>query len=175
MDMGHAEIAEIYRNLQEMPPLLKLDVYPTQLAPVFTADSPLPRFIKWGFDGPNGNQLLINARAETVTQKPFFAADFAQNRCVVPCSGFYEWDEGKNRRLFVRTDGNILYLAGFCKNQDCNRFVILTAPAVFPVKEIHSRTPVLLEKNQIQTYLNDLYVAKQLLTVRFNGLTMSPQ
>ncbi len=163
MDMGHAEIAEIYRDLQETPPLLRLDVYPSQYAPVFTADNALPQYVKWGFDGSYGKQLIINARAETVADKPFFARDFACNRCAVPCSGFYEWDDGKRRHLFMRADGKAMYLAGFCKTQDTERFVILTAPAVPPVAPLHSRIPVLLNKDDIRNYLGDREFARKVL------------
>ncbi len=160
MDMGHAEISEIYRNLQEIPPLLRLEIYPSQQAPVFIADNALPKFVKWGFDGPYGKQLLINARAETVAEKPFFADDFARARCVIPCSGFYEWDNDKNKHLFMRKDGGVLYLAGFCKRQDTERFIILTKPATMPVAEYHHRIPVLLNKTDKSDYLNSYEMAK---------------
>lgn len=163
MDMGHAEIAEIYRDLQETPPLLRIDVYPSQQAPIFKADSTLPLYVKWGFDGPYGKQLLINARAETITEKPFFADDFARSRCVIPCSGFYEWDDDKNKHLFVQADGGVLYLAGFCKRQDTERFIILTKPATMPVAEYHHRTPILLDKTDIADYLNNTEFAKRTL------------
>lgn len=154
MDMGHKEIAEIYRNLQETPPLLRLDVYPSQFAPVFVADSPLPQYAQWGFDGPYGKQLLINARAETVDRKPFFAADFARRRCAIPCSAFYEWEE-KDKHLFASAKGEALYLAGFCKEQDNERFVILTKPAAPPVDKYHCRVPALLDKADVAEYLCD--------------------
>lgn len=161
MDMGHPQIADIYRGLQEVPPLLRLDVFPGQFAPLFTARSTLPQLFKWGFDGPYGKQLLINARAETVTEKPFFAHDFAACRCAVPCNGFYEWDENKQKHLFVRPNGKILYLAGFCKQQDVERFIILTKPATLPVSKFHHRIPVLLDRNEVDDYLNDSVFATE--------------
>ena len=162
MDMGHKEIAEIYSNWQT-PPLLRLDVYPSQFAPIFAADSPLPQYAKWGFDGPYGKQLLINARAETVTEKPFFSKDFAFNRCAVPCSGFYEWDEAKNKYLFTAANGGILYLGGFVKLQDVKRFIILTRPATEPVDRVHHRIPVLLNNTDVDDYLNDAAFAGNIL------------
>lgn len=164
MDMGHKEIADLYRALQETPPLLRWDVYPSQFAPIFTAENALPQFAKWGFDGPHGKHLLINARAETVSEKPFFAEDFARNRCAIPCSGFYEWDESKNKLLFTRLAGGALFLAGFCKTQDVRRFVILTKPAQLPVAEFHRRTPALLEREAIDNYLNDSRFAEKCVT-----------
>lgn len=161
MDMGHSEIRDIYRNLQEVPPLLRWDVFPSQLAPVFTGDELLPSFLKWGFDSPYGGGLLINARAETVMEKPFFAKDFALHRCVVPCSGFYEWDSDKNKHLFERADGKVLYLAGFCKMQGEQRFVILTKTADKPVENVHHRTPALLDKTQLEEFLHNYEYAKQ--------------
>ncbi len=164
MNMGHAEIAEIYRNLQEdVPPLLRWEVFPSQHAPIYTAESNLPLFCKWGFDGPHGKQLLINARAETVAEKPFFAKDFVRNRCAIPCSGFFEWDDDKNKILFDRSDGGALYLGGFCKTQDERRFVILTKPATANAGRVHSRMPLLLNKTDVANFLYDGEFAKNFI------------
>lgn len=164
MDMGHSEIADIYRDLAVTPPLLRWDVFPKQYAPVYTAESLLPQFVKWGFDSPYGKEQVINARAETVTEKPFFSKDFSRQRCVVPCSGFYEWDGDKNQRLFADEKGNALYMAGFCKRQDGLRFIILTKSATPPVNSVHHRIPVLLNKSSLERYLQDENFARKSLS-----------
>ncbi len=49
------------------------------------------RLLTWGFPGPSGKGLVINARAETVMDKPLFRLPFQGHRCLVPANGFYEW------------------------------------------------------------------------------------
>lgn len=51
------------------------------------------RLFTWGFPGPSGKGLVINARAETVMDKPLFRLPFQGHRCLIPASGFYEWRE----------------------------------------------------------------------------------
>ena len=50
-------------------------------------------FQRWGIPGWRGG-LMINARAETVCEKPMFRRSMAAQRCVIPASGYYEWDAG---------------------------------------------------------------------------------
>ena len=164
LDMGRKEVAELYNGQDVTPPLLKLEIYPSSVAPVFVHDCSLPKFCKWGFDGPRNSTLLVNARAETVTQKPFFAKDFENNRCAIPCSGFFEWDDDKNKHLFARTDYDMLYLAGFCKQQDTLRYIVLTKNATPPVCDVHSRIPLLLSKNTVKDFLFDNDFAVHFLT-----------
>lgn len=57
--------------------------------PYLTASS--VRLLTWGFPGPAGKGLVINARAETVMEKPLFRLPFQGHRCLIPASGFYEW------------------------------------------------------------------------------------
>jgi putative SOS response-associated peptidase YedK len=49
------------------------------------------RLLTWGFPGPGGKRPVINARAETVMEKPMFKLPFQGHRCLIPASGFYEW------------------------------------------------------------------------------------
>ena len=54
-------------------------------------------FQQWGLPGFRGRQQIINARAETVTEKPMFRRSIAFQRCVIPATGFYEWDAAKHK------------------------------------------------------------------------------
>lgn len=160
MDMGHGKMRDIYKSVMDMPPLLKMDVYPSNNAPILTAKTTKPILCKWGFDRYDKKGLLINARAETVAEMPTFHKDFRSHRCVVPCNGFYEWDNAKNKYCFTRADGKLLYLGGFYHEADNDsRFVVLTKNATTPVSQIHYRIPVLLAANHIDDYLNDTLFA----------------
>ena len=66
----------------------------------------------WGFPGFDKGKLLINARAESVKDRPTFADSFAERRCALPAAGFYEWDKKKEKVIFTIPDKPILYLAG---------------------------------------------------------------
>ena len=61
----------------------------------------------------------FNARVETVTTKPFFREAFKRTRCIIPASGYYEWQDtpdGKQPHYFTRTDGQVASApAGCCR------------------------------------------------------------
>ncbi len=121
----------------------------------------------WGLatKAANGeSRLLINARAQTVHQKPTFAPLFATRRCIVPADGFYEWPangpKGGNPTFFRFQNTDFCGFAGIWA--DCSttpnapevRFVILTTDAQPPVQAIHHRMPVILKRDQVFNYLN---------------------
>ena len=70
-------------------------MWPHPVAPVLIAsgDKVVAEFQRWGIPGWRGG-LMINARAETVCEKPMFRCSMAAQRCVIPASGYYEWDAG---------------------------------------------------------------------------------
>lgn len=141
------------------------DIFPKDVAPVFTADSDKPSLIRWGFERFDKNGVLINARAETVTDRQTFRKGFLERRCVIPVSGFYEWDKNKNKKYFVNADGKLLYLCGFTKPYDDeNRFIILTKQSTPPVKKYHNRIPVIIGKSSIYRYLSDMSFASEFVT-----------
>lgn len=141
------------------------EIRPSNLAPVLRDDDGKVRLdaMNWGFprwNKPSG--LIINARSETVLEKPFFSDSFQNRRVIVPSSGFFEWDHRKPVRrdaYFFSMPGQVLYMAGLYnrftlkdgRQADC--FVILTMPSIEPVAIIHDRMPVILSKAAIRSYL----------------------
>ena len=76
------------------------------------------------------------------------------HRAVIPAAGFYEWSRQKEKNTFYRKDGKPLYLAGFYDRFDKeDRFVILTTVANASMRPVHDRMPLVLEKDQIRSWL----------------------
>lgn len=141
------------------------DISPATIAPVLIAGQGkvIAEFQRWGLHSPRGG-LVINARAETVCEKPMFRRSIAAQRCVIPASGYYEWDAGKHKYLFRRA-GSALYMAGIYDNEEGeNRFVVLTTAPNDTVRDIHDRMPLILTHEQVRPWLTDPQAALQLLT-----------
>ena len=66
--------------------------------------------MSWGFRQFTGSGLIINARAESVIDKPMFRDSILQRRCVIPASWFYEWNRQKEKITFKREDSSILFI-----------------------------------------------------------------
>ena len=101
-----------------------------------------------------------------MTEKPMFRDCMVSRRCIVPSTGFYEWDE-KKRKYFIRRPGTkALYMAGvYSFFQDkLSNFVILTTNANESMQVIHDRMPILLPKEELEDWLFDDAYAKKLLT-----------
>ena len=64
------------------------------------------------------NSLVINARAETATGKPLFRESIGSRRCLIPSTGFYEWDRNKRKYLFTLPGEPVLYMAGLYDRRD---------------------------------------------------------
>lgn len=141
------------------------DVVPTGEAPVLvaSANKVVAVFQRWGIPGWRGG-LVINARAETVCEKPMFRRSVVGRRCVIPASGYYEWDAQKHK-YFFRLPDKPLYLAGI---YDCvdgqDRFVVLTTAPNETVRDIHDRMPLILSHEQVRPWLTDPQAALELLT-----------
>ena len=132
------------------------EIFPSDTVPVLTAEG--FALMRWGFPRFDGKGILINARAETIAVKPMFAVPFANFRCLLPASSYFEWrkEEGKKQkyRLFVPCSP-ALYFAGIAKDygDDVPHFVILTRPAAESVAHVHDRMPVILPEHAHEAWL----------------------
>jgi len=125
--------------------------------------------MRWGFipqwyKSPSDGSLLINARAETIAQKPAFRAACRERRCLIPVSGFYEWTktpQGARLPWFIwRTDGAPLALAGIWQDWDgaedpIRSCAIVTTTANSALSKIHHRMPVVLEASDWSLWLGE--------------------
>lgn len=133
------------------------EIRPTGLAPVLVSDSKnriYPELQNWGYK--LSGSLIFNARAETAADKPLFRDSVATQRCVIPSTGFYEWNKQKQKYLFTLPGEDALYMAGLYfvqKGKPC--YCILTTTANDSIKEVHHRMPLVLQKGQIVPWLQD--------------------
>jgi len=122
----------------------------------------------WGFVPPWGKELsdgykMINARAETVAEKPSFLQAFGRHRCLVVADGFYEWksEGGKKRPFYIhRKDGRPFGMAGLYNHwtspegkQVCTA-TIITTDANEVLKPIHDRMPVMVPPDSYDVWLD---------------------
>lgn len=125
--------------------------------------------VRWGFVPSWAKEVkagkpLINARAETVAEKPSFRHAFKRRRCLVPASGFYEWQgdvPGRKLPYYVpRADGGLLAFAGIWEHwmgpdgSELESMAILTTAANAALAPIHHRMPVVIERGDFARWLS---------------------
>ena len=159
--------AEQVVKLPDLPCIgtARRDVYPSQTAVILHSTeqrddekdgSITVSEMVWGFSNPAKKGLIINARAETAREKRTFADSIARRRCVIPASGFYEWDPYKARYRFTSSEGGLLLLAGFYRSeQGVPRFTILTTDANDSMMKVHDRMPVMIRRDEIRPWIED--------------------
>jgi len=144
----------------DLLPVPRYNICPTQAVGVICAGHGrrVLRPMRWGFvpqwyKTPTDGPLLINARAETIAEKPAFAAAVRARRCLVPAAGFYEWtkDEAGNRLpwYFTAADGAPLVFAGVWQDWGqgeaaLRAVAIVTTAASAWMSDTHHREPVCL-------------------------------
>lgn len=170
-----AELLDEIRDLTEQKDwklelgVLDRDIHPGDTAPVITAAGDQGGSLracrqKWGYPGPGGKGLVFNARSESVFEKRMFRDSVSQRRAAVPVSWFYEWNKNKEKFTFTKEGSRILFLAGFYgRDEDGDRFVILTTQANASMAPVHSRMPLVLEREQVREWILDSKKTKELL------------
>jgi Uncharacterized conserved protein len=140
------------------------EVFPSDRAPVLTAPSfREPQVFTWGFPARD-NKLIINARSETAADKITFRDAVFSRRCIVPSTGFYEWDSAKKKFHFTLPGAQALYMAGlYTVYGDVARYVILTAEANESMAETHNRMPVVLRRDMLRPWLTNTDDALEIL------------
>lgn len=132
------------------------EIRPANLAPVLVSDGKTvrPELQTWGYKLPNS--LVINARAETSAEKPMFRDSVTRRRCVIPSSGFWEWNKDKCKFFFRLPGETALYMAGLYSIRDgmpC--YCILTTAANKSMRKVHHRMPLVLQKEQLIPWLDN--------------------
>ena len=124
--------------------------------------------MRWGFwpawvKDPRKFTLLINARAETVKEKPAFKNAIRRRRCLVPADGYYEWqstESGKRPYFIQRRDGAPLGFAGVAETwigpngEEVDTVAIVTASASADLAALHPRVPVAINPRDFEFWLD---------------------
>lgn len=113
--------------------------------------------MRWGWSRDWQKGLLINARVEKSAISRLWSAALETRRCVLPCTGWWEWlkEGGVRRPYFHRlADGSPFALAGLWEYVDKEGvFVVLTTAALAPIVHVHDRMPVLLPDGAVPGWL----------------------
>jgi putative SOS response-associated peptidase YedK len=157
-----------YPEQPNFPP--RYNVAPTQPIPIVRSVEGKRQFalVRWGLlpswvKDPKSFALLINARGESVTNKPAFRAAMKRRRCLIPADGFYEWKAvgGRKQPFFVRLkSGAPMAFAGLWEcwtgpnGEELETAAIVTTDANRTLSAIHSRMPVIVPREGFDLWLN---------------------
>ncbi len=176
-EQDNTEIQSIIREMnQQYPdtPIRTGEIFPTNTVPIIIAvgDRLQPMPCVWGFPKYNASGVIINARAETAAEKKTFIDSLYYRRCIVPSTGFYEWNKQKQKFFFRLPDENVLYLAGLYRDYGSERrLVILTTAANRSMQDVHDRMPVILPRERVRMWSHDTtesirYIATEMPELR---------
>lgn len=154
----------------DVPP--RYNIAPTQpvLAVRVSAQTRQREFtlFRWGLipswaKDPKMSTRMINARAETAAEKPAFRAAFRRRRCLIPATGFYEWQkrkEGKQPYFITMQDGRPFAMAGLWEywlaadGSEIDSCAILTTQPNELVRPLHNRMPAIIHKADFDAWLD---------------------
>jgi putative SOS response-associated peptidase YedK len=155
-----------YGEQPNFPP--RYNVAPTQPIPVVRLVDGRRSFalLRWGFipawvKDPRGFSLLINARAESVLEKPAFRNAMRRRRCLIPADGFYEWkrDGARKRPHVVRPKGLVAF-AGLWEpwmgpnGEEVDTACIVTTAANGTLRSLHDRMPAVIPPEAFDRWLD---------------------
>jgi putative SOS response-associated peptidase YedK len=146
----------------------RYNVAPTQPIPVVRVDNGRRSFalLRWGFipswvKDPRDFSLLINARADTVLDKPAFRNAMRRRRCLIPADGFYEWTQrGERRRPFYAAAKGVVAFAGLWEpwmgpnGEEMETACIITTSANRTLHALHDRMPVVIAPEAFDLWLD---------------------
>lgn len=156
-------------NLIDYPP--RYNIAPTQpiLAIWDESGQRAARLARWGLvpgwvKDPREFPLVINARAETMAEKPAFRTAVRHQRCIVPASGYYEWHTGpggkKRPHYITLASGEPMALAGLWstwmgpEGEEIDTAALITVPANADLSHIHDRMPAILDGAESEAWLD---------------------
>jgi putative SOS response-associated peptidase YedK len=157
-----------YFEQPNFPP--RHNIAPTQPVPVVVLEHGARHFrlMRWGLipywvKDPRQFALLINARSETVVEKPAFKNAIRRRRCLIPADGYYEWQAvgGRKRPFFIyRRDRQPFAFAGLAETwmgpngEELDTVAIATSPASRDLSALHPRVPVAIGTQDFERWLD---------------------
>lgn len=165
-------------DLERYNPIPNFNIAPTQMVPVITQDDPGHLSVyRWGLipfwakDVRIGSKM-INARIETILEKPSFKKAVEKRRCLVPFDGYYEWMKVNSVKIpyrIKRRDDDIFSLAGLyekwrsTEGQTIHSFTIITREADPAMSMIHDRMPFMLDKENEKNWIDPALSGSELI------------
>lgn len=160
-------MADLFALLNSVATVPRYNIAPTQpiVAIWEAAGRREGHFARWGLvpgwvKDPREFPLLVNARAESMEEKPAFRDPLKHGRCIVPASGYYEWRTGPDKKkrpyYITRADGQPMALAGLYATwsgpdgEEVDSVATITVPANTQLSVIHHRMPAILMDAQSQ-------------------------
>lgn len=147
----------------------RFNITPTQPALIVTRNGQdrAGNLVRWGFipswaKDPAAMSLIINARSETLAEKPSFRAAYSHRRCLIPATGFYEWQRsGKTKTPYwvPPADGGLVAFAGLWETwadaagTELDTMAIVTTRANDTLAPIHHRQPVVIHPDAFDAWL----------------------
>lgn len=164
-------MVELFKLLKVIDLVPRFNIAPTQpVAAIWEAHgSREAHFARWGLvpgwvKDPREFPLLINARVETMAEKPAFRDALKHGRCIIPASGYYEWhtnpDKTKQPYYITMEDGRPMALAGLYASwmgpngEEIDSVATITVPANAQLSAVHDRMPAILRGDEIDDWLN---------------------
>src|SRR6202161_286816 len=157
-----------YPEQPNMPP--QHNIAPPPPVPVFIFENGFRHFhlMRWGLipawvKDPRKFSLVINARGETVLEKPAFKNAIKRRRCLIPADGYYEWQASGNRKrphFIHRRDGAPIGLAALAETwigpngEELDTVAIVTAPASADLAVLYHRVPVTVSPGDFDRWLD---------------------
>ncbi len=172
-------MVELFKLLKEIDLVPRYNIAPTQpIVAIWEAEGRRePHFARWGLvpgwvKDPREFPLLVNARAESMAEKPAFRDRVKHGRCIVPASGYYEWHTGPDKKkqpyYITRADGQPMALAGLYatwmgpNGEELDSVATITVPANPQLSVIHDRMPaILLDERSQDDWLNVREISAQ--------------
>lgn len=145
----------------------RYNIAPSQAVNVITNTQPKTLTqIQWGLvpswaKQPDFNAGMINARSETAHEKPTFRDAMRSRRCLIPADGWYEWGRDKTPMYIHMPDHEVFAFAGLwemwrgANGQTVTTCAILTTDATEQLRDVHHRMPVVLRRDEYDTWLHE--------------------
>ena len=166
-------------NLEHTEPLglnPRYNITPSQYIPIIRDSETCREMImaQWGLvphwsKEPKAKYSTINARIESVAEKPTYRTPFKQRRCLIPADGFYEWKAINSNKIphHIRMkDGSVFAFAGLWdhwegEGQSLDSCTIIVMPSSAAMKPIHERMPAIIAPAEYDWWLDSRITDKQ--------------
>ncbi|HWU17314.1 MAG TPA: SOS response-associated peptidase [Devosia sp.] len=165
------QMAELFKLLNSVESVPRYNIAPTQPVIAIWEESGRRQghFARWGLvprwvKDPREFPLLVNARVETMAEKPAFRDALKHGRCIIPASGYYEWhtnpDKSKQPYYITLADDRPMALAGLYatwvgpEGEEIDSIATITVPANGQLSAVHDRMPAILEGDAIEQWLD---------------------